>query len=74
MQKAFFKIIQRKLNKCKRLHNTKVLDKTNKNVMQFSTLCTKIGTLSKNYQFRLDIPLVDCYNIKVLKTEAEMLR
>lgn len=42
--------------------------------MQFSTLCTKIGTLSKNYQFRLDIPLVDCYNIKVLKTEAEMLR
>ena len=40
----------------------------------FSTLCTKIGTLSKNYQFRLDIPLVDCYNIKVLKTEAEMLR
>ena len=33
MQKAFLKIIQRKLNKCKRLHNTKVLDKTNKNVM-----------------------------------------
>lgn len=28
----------------------------------------------KNYQFRLDIPLADCYNIKVLKTEAEMLR
>ena len=40
----------------------------------FSTLRTKIGTLSKNYQFRLDIPLADCYNIKVLKTEAEMLR
>ena len=37
-------------------------------------MCTKMDTLSKNYQFRLDILLVDCYNIKVLKTEAEMLR
>ena len=33
-----------------------------------------MGSLSKNYQYRLDIRLVDCYNIKVLKTEAEMLR
>ena len=48
--------------------------KQTKTVCLFSTLCTKIGTLSKNYQFRLDIPLADCYNIKVLKTEAEMLR
>ena len=30
---SFLKIIQRKLNKCKRLHNTKVLYKTNKNGM-----------------------------------------
>lgn len=29
-----------------------------------------MGTLSKNYQFRLDIPLVDCYNIKVLKNRS----
>ena len=31
MQKASVKTMKRKLNNCKRLHNTKVLDKTYKN-------------------------------------------
>ena len=33
-------------------------------------MCTKIDTVSKNYQFQLDIPLVDCYNIKVRKRRS----
>ena len=32
--------------------------------------CTKMSSMSKNYQIQLDILLVDCYNNKVIAAVA----